>query len=567
MMEVNNHLPPFKAHKSTPDPNFKYVGGYELPAPSVQYQLVWTDETVINKNTTREVAFHDTKGAGTSGTGGPGERVAMVLFLSRDGIDGWDSADYTKLQDLFLYNMGPESNTGHAKAWRDALMFMCKETGLPRDLNSWLPPQNPSGFASPNNSSYGRYGIYVWEVAAAKKETEFHNMDNDMYVIMVTKQAMSWTTPTFLVMDQSRVHNTIAGFDPWKSDTSKTATETFLREHFSSAPSNEYGKLYSELFDTAVNPHVLKAKITAPKLIARVKAVMKTRPLSRVEVILAEIGMQRFGLPHRVILIPARMPDFNPCEFVFGVIKDDYKRHRFARFDANGNLLGPQGLLEFRANVCRMISDIDQGQMRRCARHSEDIMRWHFSSPRGETPDTKILNKALADALLKAKVTMRLGGVVYSKGPAFVESSDDDDREESEEEARLLEAVTGVSQMAEGAQGEENVESDDDSGENVDLEVSDDEDTARCDSDAPSPLNERSYQRYGDSPGYIADSSRGIPSPTSTSIEVGTTAGGRKAISRGDEGRQPTSRARHSQRESSKALQYPFLNVAPRRWS
>jgi len=466
-MEVNNHRPLWKAYKAKPQPTFKCTPGYRHPPfADIQYQLVWTDETIVNKNTAREMGFHDSKGAGGSGSSGPGERVAIVLFLDRDGINGWSDEDYSKLQDLYFYPLASPTK-GPAKAWSDALKFMCKEFVLPQNSTSWLPPFNPPGFTPPNASSFGRYGIYAWEVKKGDDATHFSNMDNDLYVPILTKQALSWTRPTWCIMDQSTVHGTIEGFNPFRSDVTKVEAETFLRDKHASEPLGEYGLLYSGLFDTTKVPHTLKVKILAPELIAKIKGIMKTRPLSRVELALAEIGMRRFGVPHRVILIPVRMPDFDPCEFVFGVTKDDYKRRRFARFDAKGDLAGPQGMLEFRANVCRMFANIDQGQMRRCARHSEDIMRWHFTPPLGETPESKTLNEALETGLLEAGVKTRLGGVVYSRGPALVEprtgEDEDEDSDEENEIMRTLAAHTVFQIPGDGAaEGDSDEESGDD---------------------------------------------------------------------------------------------------------
>lgn len=104
------------------------------------------------------------------------------------------------------------------------------------------------------------------------------------------------------------------------------------------------------------------------QLLQELQELIPKPPLTALQRKVAEIGMQKLGCPHMILYLPARMPEWDPVEFVFAQMKKYFRLHRELRFDSQNRVAG-MGVEAYRALLVRMWARFERQRVADCFRH------------------------------------------------------------------------------------------------------------------------------------------------------------------------------------------------------
>jgi len=115
--------------------------------------------------------------------------------------------------------------------------------------------------------------------------------------------------PTTLVIDNAPVHIAGSGdFDPFSKSTSKKNAIEYLKAQ---PPDSDLGMYWASIKKPDGD-----SKVKREEILGFIQSHDDKR-LTGLELLLAEIGIRKFGVPHRVLFTPPRMPEYQPVE-LFG---------------------------------------------------------------------------------------------------------------------------------------------------------------------------------------------------------------------------------------------------------
>jgi hypothetical protein len=375
----NNVFKPFENDDFVPSPAFTISTYLAFPAQMCKYRVSYSDESWVAVGMRNNKIWLSRNGEQPEVGNDKGIRFVLILFADRNGIDSWSPDEYGKKRDFCVRFKQDSGVQARNKKALDAAKgtFLPTEPLLSEDQKSFLEA-NP-GFW------FGRGGVYFWQIDPNAKNGKSSsddesgsyksNVASDNLLAIYKFQAHAAREPTIFVIDNAPYHKKTEGFSPHKIGITRREMVDFLKSVPSSSHLGEFWEANSKL--NAKNERVSSLK--RDQLVTELKRMMP-ETITDLERALAEIGMRKFGVPHRVLYLPARYPEWNPVEFIWAFEKHYFKSNREQRQSSSGAAAGTMGVEGCRTLIVDMITALSEDIIRNCFRHVDDLMEKFYSS-------------------------------------------------------------------------------------------------------------------------------------------------------------------------------------------
>lgn len=328
----------------------------------------------------------------------------LILFLCASGVHSWAKGDYGKKRSFFVYSTASAKDTKKNESNIKSALSSVK--GLQEHpIGARSVSSEQLEMEAKEKANFGSGGAYVWQIDAdpkpdtssevretdeGKNQSYKGNVNNATIVKVFLFQAIFAKRPTLFVIDNAPYHKNTKAYSPYKSAVTLKETIAFLKQQ---DPGSELGKLWSEV--RADNDG---CTLRRAQLIERVKALMDVT-LNDLEVALAEIGIRQFGVPHRVLFLPPRMPEFNPVEFLWAWVKHYYMTHRLPKRESSGALSGVQGVELTRSVITETLCMIQEAKAINTFKHVEaTIEKFRTSSVEVASAIDEIVEQKVSEA-------------------------------------------------------------------------------------------------------------------------------------------------------------------------
>jgi hypothetical protein len=372
-------LKAFNARDFVPDPGCKLNPSHSLIPFQCAYDTVFMDESWVTVGMRPNLTWICKHGEPQEAGRGSGIRFVLILFLSASGIHSWDDDEYGTNRDFFVHSTATDKSV---KAHKKNIIEAMKKCGLiPHKTGERGLNQQQVDWEAFTKTFFGAGGAFAWQIdadakiksltAEALEQSYKGNVNNETIVMVFLFQAWFAKRPTIFVIDNAPYHKNTNTYTPYKANVTKTETIAFLR---SQPEDSELGKMWGEVATSQD-----KTNLSKDQLIEKVKALVPMT-LNDLELALAEIGMKKFGVPHRVLFLPARMPEYNPVEFLWAWVKFHFKHNREAKLDKEGVPTGPMGVEQTRSVIMKTIGAITKERSIKMYRHVEKTVEAYYRS-------------------------------------------------------------------------------------------------------------------------------------------------------------------------------------------
>jgi hypothetical protein len=301
-----------------------------------------------------------------------GERYVVCCAVDKKGFVGWEEQDYGTLN--YLWMLPSKEGKGLTKLHVDAVKKAAEndeeELELGRD-----PPHGGTfmggGVAMfPSKTSSDEYYGVKKQNASSYKLTMDHNVKLDY----MKKLCKSLDRPSIIVLDKA-TYNTVKpdiGFNPHTPGTTLEEAVEFLTAEYRKNKTSSFGVLLNKYYIVPHGKDPIKRTTSAIKddIIAELCELIEDPEFTLLQLLVAEAGIRQFGYPHLILILPVRMPSWDPVELVFAQMKQIFKMHRIVKFKKNG-ALAVMGLDEYRQALIRLWGYFEQEKVARCVEHVE----------------------------------------------------------------------------------------------------------------------------------------------------------------------------------------------------
>ena len=389
----NKTLKRFVPEQHQPRPDFVMIPSkYRLPEFQCRYKSVFMDESWVSVGMRPNLTWISRNGEQQEIGNDKGVRFVMILFADASGVHSWRPEDYQNKRDFYV-----RSVANHADALKNKVFIKALESakGFPPSaviLERHLTKEHEE-FEKQSKTFFGFGGVYAWQIKPDSKAkdsgadiesagtSEQHdksyksNVTSESIVNIFKFQAHFADCPLCFVIDNASYHKKRDGYTPYKLNVTLKESVAFLKEQ---PPESDLGKLWTQVKTTKSNGEETSKLKRADLIVELQKIVPET--LADLEFVLAEIGIRKFGVPHRVLFLPVRMPEFNPIEFIWAWVKFFYKHNRDPRLDKQGNAAGTMGIETARTLLAGTLCAIPQTLVGKCFRHVENTVKDFYTS-------------------------------------------------------------------------------------------------------------------------------------------------------------------------------------------
>jgi hypothetical protein len=403
-MKINEIYRSFQQQHYQPDPGFIAHPGYCLPPQTCRLRVVFSDESWIAVGMRGERIWLSTLGEQPEVGNDKGIRFVLIAFCDKDGIHNWTAPEYNKIRDFFARESeaGPGSTNTKANT-KKMTAAVQNARGETPDV-TLFQTQAQKTMSEDLKRSFGRGGCYTWQISqknADNEDTEDDgrgsyksNVSSDNLTNIIAFQLFGAKQPTLLVLDNAAYHKKTGGFSPFAANVRLRDCEEFL---IAQPADSKFGVFWANNSTTGSNCQV-RSRLKKDQLIEKLK-IMMDAPLSDLERKVAEIGMRQFGVPHRILFLPPRMPEWNPVEFIWAWVKHYYVTNRLPKVNGKGEAVGNQNVELTRQAAIEALSAIPLNVARNCFRHIQDTLtKFMHSSPEVEDSIDELTEGAYLNA-------------------------------------------------------------------------------------------------------------------------------------------------------------------------
>jgi transposase len=339
-LKINEVYRSFQQRDYQPNPNFGADEHYRLPEQNCRLHVVFSDESWIAVGMRGDRIWLSRLGEQPEVGNDKGIRFVLICFADKHGIHTWKDEEYGKVRDFFVRENESSNSTSSKANTKKMKIAVQKARGEKLDTEALLA-DGQKHMNEEFKRSFGRGGCFSWQISQKDDNNEGveddglgsykSNVSSENLLNVMIFQLLGAKRPTLLVLDNAAYHKKTGGFSPFAANVRLRDCEEFLRQQ---SPVSDLGVFWSKNSEPRFDGKV-RSKLKKPELIEELKLLM-ARPLSDLERKAAEIGIRQFGVPHRILFLPPRMPEWNPVEFIWAWAKHYYKSPSRAQVKRKG---------------------------------------------------------------------------------------------------------------------------------------------------------------------------------------------------------------------------------------
>jgi hypothetical protein len=386
-----------------PEENFTVDTDFEFEPwmLNIRRNIVSIDESWVNLSLKSDSVWIDLLGDDVAQSEG-GERYIVIVAVDKDGFVGWNEDDYGKINHLWMFPNGESSAMIklHSKAVEKAAQFddEFEQGRAPEEGRGWI---GGGVIMMPSKTSSAEFSGAAPQTASSYKLT----MDGRVKLDYMRHLCEVVKEPTLFVLDKAPYNLTMPdiGFNPHDPSATLDSALEFLKSEYLRCKTSPFAVLLKSYYHVATpkgDVRIVKKTTGAVKgdILADLRELIKKPALTEIEMLVAESGIRRFGYPHLVVILPARMPSWDPVELVFAQMKQIFKTHRVIN-RGKDNSLGNMGLNEYRQALCRMWAYFDRGKVSRCVDHVDWLWEVEWTAYEGNETQSQRLKDELKDLM------------------------------------------------------------------------------------------------------------------------------------------------------------------------